>query len=40
MAFRILALGDIVGRHARNFVKEQLPKIIENYSIDFVIANG
>lgn len=40
MSFRILALGDIVGRHARNFVKEQLAKIIEENSIDFVIANG
>ena len=40
MTFRILALGDIVGRHARNFVKEQLPKIIEENSVDFVIANG
>jgi len=40
MAFRILALGDIVGRHARNVVKEQLPKIIKDYKADFVIANG
>ena len=40
MTFRILALGDIVGRHARNFVKENLPKIIEENSVDLVIANG
>ena len=40
MTFRILALGDIVGRHARNAVKDRLPEIIKNYKADFVIVNG
>ncbi len=37
---RILFLGDIVGRTGRNAVKTFLPKLVEKYHIDFVIANG
>ncbi|MBP3597540.1 MAG: TIGR00282 family metallophosphoesterase [Clostridia bacterium] len=37
---RILAVGDIVGRDGLNKLKLELPKIIENKKIDFVIANG
>ena len=37
---RILFLGDIVGRAAREKVVEELPNIKNNYSIDFAIVNG
>lgn len=37
---KILFIGDISGRPGRNAVKALLPKIIERYKIDFVIANG
>ena len=37
---RILFLGDIVGRAAREKVVEELPSIKNNYSIDFAIVNG
>lgn len=36
----VLFLGDIVGRIGRQSVKFYLNKIIEKYSIDFVIANA
>ena len=37
---KILFLGDIVGRAAREKVVEELPSIKNNYSIDFAIVNG
>ena len=37
---RILFIGDIVGKPARNFLKEILPQIRQEEKIDFVIANG
>ena len=37
---RILFLGDVVGRSGRNAVIERLPRLIENYKLDFVIVNG
>ena len=37
---KILFLGDIVGNSGCNAVKDNLPKIIKDKSIDFVIANG
>ena len=37
---KILFLGDIVGNSGCNAVKNNLPKIIKDKSIDFVIANG
>jgi hypothetical protein len=35
-----LFLGDIVGRSGRDIVLKELPNIINNENIDFVIANG
>jgi 2',3'-cyclic-nucleotide 2'-phosphodiesterase len=37
---RILMIGDVVGRPGRECVRDMLPRIKENYSIDFTIANG
>ena len=36
----VLCLGDIFGRPGRKIVKERLPKLISDYQIDFVVANG
>ena len=36
----ILFLGDIVGDSGCMSVKKNLPKIIKNNSIDFVVVNG
>lgn len=38
--FRILFLGDIVGRPARKFLNLHLPSIKEKHSLDLIIANG
>jgi len=37
---RILFIGDIVGRPAREYLKEILPSFKKEKGIDFVIANG
>lgn len=37
---RILMIGDIVGRLGRRAIKERLTQVVEDYSINFVIANG
>ena len=37
---KVLALGDVVGEPGRNAVREILPRLIREESIDFVIANG
>ena len=37
---RILFLGDVVGRSAREVVIKQIPEIRRNFSLDFVIVNG
>ena len=37
---RILFLGDIVGRSARETVIKKMPDIRKEYSLDFVIVNG
>lgn len=37
---RILMIGDVVGRPGRRAVKENVPGMIEELGIDFVIANG
>lgn len=37
---KILLIGDIIGTSGVNKVKENLPKIIKEKEIDFVIANG
>lgn len=36
----ILLLGDIVGRTGRKAIKNQLPELIKEYRVDFIIANG
>lgn len=36
----ILFIGDIVGRPGRNYLAENLGRLIAEHSIDFVIANG
>ncbi len=36
----ILAVGDIVGKSGINKFKEEVPKLIEENKIDFVIVNG
>jgi len=40
MPFRILALGDIVGRPGRTVVHRKLPEVVRLQKIDLVIANG
>ncbi len=37
---KILFIGDIVGRTGRKMLRDNLAKIINEYNIDFVIANG
>lgn len=37
---RFLFLGDMVGRSGRTAVFEQLPKLIADYKLDFVVVNG
>jgi metallophosphoesterase (TIGR00282 family) len=37
---KILFIGDIVGRPGREVIKELLPGLREEYSLDFVIANA
>ena len=37
---RILFIGDIFGRPGRIIVKEKLPSLVKEHSIDLVIANG
>jgi 2',3'-cyclic-nucleotide 2'-phosphodiesterase len=37
---RILFVGDIVGRSGRTIVYEQLPKLVRNWRLDFVVVNG
>ena len=37
---RILFIGDIVGRSGRTIVTERLPKLIRDWKLDLVVANG
>ena len=37
---RILFIGDIVGAQGRRMVLEHLPRLLDEYEIDFTIANG
>ncbi len=37
---RLLFLGDIVGKTGRSIVYEMLPRLIRDFQLDFVIANG
>jgi len=36
----ILFIGDIFGRPGRTIVKDRLPELVKQYSVDLVIANG
>ncbi|MBI2193854.1 MAG: YmdB family metallophosphoesterase [Planctomycetes bacterium] len=40
MAFRILALGDIVGSPGRTLLRDILPGYVRDHDVDFVVANG
>ncbi|MBE3587144.1 MAG: TIGR00282 family metallophosphoesterase [Thermoanaerobacteraceae bacterium] len=37
---RILMIGDVVGRPGRRAVKENMPGLIRELAVDFVVANG
>lgn len=37
---KILFIGDIVGKPARNYLKELIPSLRDELKLDFVIANG
>ncbi len=37
---KILAVGDIVGKTGVQMLKNNLPKIMKDYDVDFVIVNG
>lgn len=37
---KLLFLGDVFGRPGRRIVRELLPKLREEYQLDYVIANG
>lgn len=39
-SINILFIGDIVGKSGRNIVKALLPKLIDKYNSELVIANG
>ena len=40
LTLNILFIGDIFGRPGRTIVKEHLPELVKQHSIDLVIANG
>jgi hypothetical protein len=40
MAFRILCLGDIVGRPGRQAVHQLLPGLVRQHQVDLVVANA
>jgi metallophosphoesterase (TIGR00282 family) len=37
---RLLFLGDVVGRSARNAVTQRLPGLVSRHRLDFVVVNG
>lgn len=37
---KILAIGDIIGRPGRGIIREKLAGLIDEFGIDFVVANG
>ena len=37
---RVLVCGDIVGKSGRNSIKRELPNLINDKSLDFVLVNG
>ncbi|MFW6163382.1 MAG: YmdB family metallophosphoesterase, partial [Planctomycetota bacterium] len=40
MPIRILAVGDVVGRPGRQFLRDHLADVVAREDIDLVIANG
>ena len=40
MSVKILFLGDVFGQPGRNAVVSRLPDLVDELSLDFVIANG
>ncbi len=40
MPLRILAIGDLVGRPARQFIHNRLAEIVQEHQVDFVICNA
>jgi len=40
LAFKILVVGDVVGRPGREIIRDHLRPYAEEHSIDFVIVNG
>jgi len=39
-SLNILVIGDIIGKAGRRALMDHLPSLIDNHSIDFVVANG
>jgi hypothetical protein len=37
---KILFIGDIIGRPGRHLVRDVLPRLVDQYMIDLVVANG
>jgi metallophosphoesterase (TIGR00282 family) len=37
---KILFIGDIIGRPGRHLVRDALPRLVDQYMIDLVVANG
>ena len=37
---RILLIGDIFGEYGRKALEDNLPKLIQEYGINFIVANG
>lgn len=40
MIFRVLCLGDVVGRPGRDVMKKHLPALLKNEQVDFCIVNA
>ncbi len=40
MPFRILVIGDVVGRPGRTMIQRKLPGLVKDRAVDFVVANG
>jgi metallophosphoesterase (TIGR00282 family) len=40
VAIRILAIGDVVGRPGRRFLRSRLPEVVARENVEFVIVNG
>ncbi len=40
MEFRVLAIGDVVGRPGVEYLRRQLPKLRKQYAVDFCVVNG